>query len=82
MAEHFRASAIRLVADAEYAVYLHSESDNSQSKDEYDVSKQKKLYIQLRQRIDDEVKIDKESTAKEKLSGFRSSMDLLTKLIS
>lgn len=74
----------RLVADAEYAVYLHSESDNSQSKDEYDVSKQKKLYIQsLRQRIDDEVKIDKESTAKEKieriqeLNGFVNEIDLL-----
>lgn len=59
----------RLVADAEYAVYLNLTDD---SPNRYDVSKQKKLYLQsLRQMIDDEVKADKESTDQEKIERIR-----------
>lgn len=71
----------RLVADAEYAVYLNPADNNENSKDQYDVSEQKKLYIQsLRQIIEDEVKIDPEATGQEKVERIKKMNVLVNEL--
>lgn len=57
----------RILAYAEYSVYLYSiySKDNQKA---YDFSKQKELYIKsLRQLVDDESKIDNETFGKEKI---------------
>lgn len=69
----------RLPAEAEYSIYINSDQDNFT--DQYDILKQKKLYIQsLRQRIEDAVKTDKALTAQEKIERIRKLNEFVDKI--
>lgn len=69
----------RLPAEAEYSIYVTSDQDNFT--DQYDISKQKTLYIQsLKQRIEDEVKVDKSLTDQEKIERIKKINELVDKI--
>ncbi len=60
----------RLPAESEYSIYVSSDQDNLTG--QYDISKQKKLYMQsLRQRIADEVTADNSLTHQEKIERIK-----------
>lgn len=75
----------RILAYAEYSVYLYSQNKDNIEKN-YDITKQKGLYIQsLRQLIEDESKIDNESLGQEKIERTKELnkiVDDLNKLIT
>lgn len=67
---YFGHQEFRLPAETEYSIYISSDQDNFT--DQYDISKQKTLYIQsLRQRIEDEVKADEALTNQEKIERIK-----------
>lgn len=67
----------RILGYTEYSIYLHSLDNDASFKDPYDISKQKKLYLQsLRQLVKDETKIDTESTEEQKIDRSKK-IDLL-----
>lgn len=75
----------RILAYAEYSVYLYSRYKNNISK-RYDISKQKELYMQsMRQLIEDEIEIDDQIVGDEKIGRSKELnilVDDLDKLIS
>jgi hypothetical protein len=82
---YFGHQCARILGYAEYSVYLYSEhSDNIEKT--YDITKQKKLYIQsLRQLLVDESNIDHETLGKEKTernNGLHKIIDNLERLIT
>lgn len=72
----------RIPAYAEYTISLSSISlEKENNMDHYDISKQKKLYIQsLRQIIEDENKIDFETVGQEKINRIKKMNEIVDKI--
>lgn len=78
---YFGHQEIRLVAEAEYSVYLNS--CDHYSKNACDISKEKKHYIQsLRQKIKDEVNADTGLPNQEKINRINDWADKIDSLIT
>ncbi|MCS4303489.1 hypothetical protein [Chryseobacterium sp. BIGb0232] len=72
----------RIPAYAEYLIFLFSlDQEKANSQDRYDISKQKKLYIQsLRQIIEEENKIDFETAGQEKTDRIKKMNALVNEM--